>query len=216
MKKTFRVVRDILNVLFVLAVAFGVGFYLGGSMHEEKEIIVEDKKSSFDLELPMEVEKRVVTAEEVQAKLFEIGELSTFSGKYEFTKGVEETRYLLEEIPVFGSTNIIQITCEGIVKVGYNMSDIVVRVDAERIYISIPEAQLNDNYVIWDSMVCKESNNMLNPIEFAQYQEIIDEIEKAGLEKVIAQGIYQQAEENLKTLIETFLAEFDGYTVVYM
>ena len=57
---------------------------------------------------------------------------------------------------------------------------------------------------------------MLNPIEFAQYQEIIDKIERAGFEEVVAQGIYQHAEENLKALIEVFLAEFDGYTIVYM
>ena len=177
---------------------------------------MEEKTSSFDLELPMEVEKRVVTVEEVEARLVEIGELSTFSGKYTYTLGNEETRYWLDTLPVFGTTNTIQITCEGIVKVGYNMSDIVVRVDGNTIYISIPEAQLNDNYVIWDSIVCKETNNMLNPIEFAQYQEIIDEIERAGLEEVVAKGIYQHAEENLKALIEAFLAVFDGYTIVYM
>ena len=57
---------------------------------------------------------------------------------------------------------------------------------------------------------------MLNPIEFAQYQEIIDEIERAGFEEVVAKGIYQHAEKNLKALIEAFLAEFDRYTIVYM
>ena len=57
---------------------------------------------------------------------------------------------------------------------------------------------------------------MLNPIEFAQYQEIIDEIERAGFEEAVVKGIYQHAEEQLKALIEAFFAEFDGYTIVYM
>ena len=96
------------------------------------------------------------------------------------------------------------------------MSDIVVKVDDDKIYISIPEAQLNDNYVIWDSVTCKESNNIFNPIEFSQYQEIIDEIEEKGLEDVTSKGIYQSAEDNLKVLIAAFLAEFSEYTIVYM
>ena len=122
----------------------------------------------------------------------------------------------MDKIPVLGSTNSIEITCKGIVKVGYNMADIVVKVDDEKIYISIPEARLNDNYVIWDSVECNESNSIFNPIEFSQYEEIIAEIEEKGLEDVISQGIYQSAEENLKVLIEAFLSEFDDYEIVYM
>lgn len=103
-----------------------------------------------------------------------------------------------------------------LLKVGYNMSDIVVKVDDDKIYISIPEARLNDNYVIWDSVVCNESNNIFNPIEFSQYEEIIEEIERRGLEDVTEQGIYDRAEDNLKVLIENFLAEFEDYEIVYM
>lgn len=96
------------------------------------------------------------------------------------------------------------------------MQDIVVKVDDEIIYISIPEAQINDNYVIWDSVECKESNCIFNPIEFTQYQELIDEIEEKGLKDVTDKGIYQRAEDNLKVLIEAFLSEFDDYEIVYM
>ena len=81
----------------------------------------------------------------------------------------------------------------GCVKVGYDVSDIKIRVDDDKIYISIPEARLNDNYLIWDTLECSEANSILNPIEFSQYQEIIDEIEEMGLEEVESQGIYQSA-----------------------
>jgi len=215
MKKFFYVLKDVLAVALVLTVAFGAGYVYRGCA-DEAEAVVEEDNASFDLELPLEVEKRVVTVEEVESKLVEIGELSTYSGEYTCTFGKDETRYWLDKIPVLGSTNSIEITCKGIVKVGYNMSDIVVKVDDEKIYISIPEAQLNDNYVIWDSVECDESNSIFNPIEFSQYEEIIAEIEKKGLEDVTEEGIYQRAEENLKVLIEAFLAEFDEYEIVYM
>lgn len=216
MRKALSVIRDIVTVMVILVVTFGAGYYLGGNNSETEMVTVDEPENVFDLELPLEVEKRVVTVEEVESKLVEIGELSTYSGEYTYTLGKEESRYWLDKVPVLGSTNSIEITCNGIVKVGYNMNDIVVKVDDDKIYISIPEAQLNDNYVIWDSVVCNESNNIFNPIEFTQYQEIIDEIEEKGLEDVTSKGIYQEAENNLKVLIEAFLAEFSDYTIVYM
>ena len=217
MKKILGFLRDLIAVLVVLAVAFGAGYYYCYvSTTNEATEVVADTDDSFDFELPLEVEKRVVTVEDVEAKLVEIGELSTYAGEYTCTLGKEESRYWLDKLPVLGSTNSITITCNGIVKVGYDISDIVVKVDDEKIYISIPEARLNDNYVIWDSLECDESNNIFNPIEFAQYQELINEIEDMGLEQVTEQGIYKKAEENLKVLINVFLAEFDDYEIVYM
>lgn len=216
MRKFLNALRDIVTVVLVLSLSFGAGYYFGGAADKENPVVVKEEQETFDLELPLEVEKRVVSVEEVESRLVEIGELSTYSGEYTCTLGKEETRYLLENIPVLFSTNSVEITCSGIVKVGYNMSDIVVKVDEEKIYISIPEAQLNDNYVIWDSVVCNESNNIFNPIEFSQYEEIIEEIERRGLDDVTEKGIYQSAEDNLKVLIEIVLSEFDDYEIVYM
>ena len=216
MKKFLNTIKEITAVVVIFAVVFGAGCYFGDKSNKNESVVVEENKSSFDLELPLEVERRVVTVDEVESRLVEIGELSTISGEYTYTLGKDETRYWLDKIPVFGSTNSIKISCKGIVKVGYNMQDIVVKVDDEKIYISIPAAQLNDNYVIWDSVECTESYSILNPIEFAQYQELIDEIEENGLKDVTDKGIYQRSEENLKVLIEAFLSEFDDYEIVYM
>ena len=216
MKKFLNTVKEVVAVVVIFAVVFGAGYYFGDMANQQESVVVEEKDNGFDLELPLEVERRVVTVDEVESRLVEIGELSTISGEYTYTLGKDETRYWLDKMPVFGSTNAIEITCRGSVKVGYNLQDIVVKVDDDKIYISIPEAQINDNYVIWDSVECRESNNIFNPIEFAQYQELIDEIEENGLKAVTDEGIYQRAEKNLKVLIEAFLSEFDDYEIVYM
>lgn len=216
MKKFLNTVKEIVSVVLILGVVFGAGYYFGDIANQQENVAVEEKDGGMDLELPLEVERRTVTVDEVESRLVEIGELSTISGEYTYTLGKDETRYWLDKIPVFGSTNSITITCKGNVKVGYNMQDIVAKVDDEIIYISIPEAQINDNYVIWDSVECKESNCIFNPIEFTQYQELIDEIEEKGLKDVTDKGIYQRAEDNLKVLIEAFLSEFDDYKIVYM
>lgn len=65
-------------------------------------------------------------------------------------------------------------------------------------------------------MECTESNNILNPINFSQYQDLIQEIEEKGLEKVEDEGVRQEAEKNLKVLIEGFLSEFSDYEIIYM
>lgn len=215
--KIVKGVRDVIAVLLVLAVVFGAGYYTAMKTVEPEEVVVEKiVEKPVDIELPGEVEKRVVTVEEVESKLMEMAELSTYSGEYTVTLGKDETRYLLDNIKVWGTTNSIEITASGIVKVGYDMNDIVVKVDDDKIYIKLPEAQLNDNYVIWDTVTCSESNNILNPIEFSQYQEIVDEIEEMGLADVKSKGIYQNASENVKKIMNGFLSEFKDYEIVYM
>ena len=98
---------------------------------------------------------------------------------------------------------------------GYDIESIDVAVDENVIYVTLPEkAKLNDNYVIWDTVECDEHNNIFNMIEFAQYYEIIEEIERLGLEKAEAEGIYDCAAEQMKYLIEMALGAFDGYEVV--
>ncbi len=211
-----KVVVSLVIVVAILVGTFGAGYFLGYRAGKDPGAVVEAATDSFDLELPLEVERRAVTVDEVKSKLVSIGELSTYSGEYECTLGKEETRYFLEKIPVLFSTNSVELTCNGIVKVGYDLADFVVKVDDDKIYISLPEVQLNDNYVIWESVQCSERNCILNPIEFSQYEELVAEIEQKGLEDVTARGIYQEAEDNLKFVIENFLSEFNGYEIIYM
>jgi len=217
MRRIIKTILETVSVLIVLGAIYGVGYYVGMKNTEaEKVEVVVEKEVEKIIELPGEVEKRVVTVEDVESKLSEIAELSTYAGEYTVTLGKDATRYFLDDIPVFGTTNSIEITCSGIVKVGYDMNEIKVKVDDDKIYISFPEAKLNDNYVIWDTVECSEKNNILNPIEFAQYDEIVSEIETMGLADVESHGIYTKAEENLKKVINGFLSEFVDYEIVYM
>ncbi len=193
---------------------FFPGWY---GIKEEKAVVVEEtKEDTLDLKMPGEAEKRVVTVEEIEVKLEELSEFSTYSGLYTVEYAKDDTRQWLEKMDIPGSTNSINIKCQGIVKVGYDFSKISIKVDDEKIYISLPEPQLNDNYVIWDTVECTESNNILNPIEFSQYQEMIDEIEAKGLKQVESENIYEKSEANIKVLIEGFLSEFEDYEIVYM
>ena len=74
-------------------------------------------------------------------------------------------------LKIFGTTNSIEIKASGVVKVGYDMSKMVINVDndSSKIYIKLPEIQLNDNYVIWDTVTCSESNNLSRHSCFLAY-----------------------------------------------
>lgn len=205
------------SVLLVLGAVFGIGYYCGMRGYEPKtESIEEAEASGFDLKLPGEVEKRTVTKDEVESRIYEIGELSTYCGEYEISKSVDESRYFIDQIKVPGTKNTITIECTGNVKIGYDMSEIIVKVAEETIYVSLPEARVTDNYIIWDSVTCVEENTILNPIEFSQYEELVNEMETEGLTDVEAKGIYDKADENLKKIIRVFLSEFDNYEIVFM
>lgn len=208
-------VRTIFGTLLVLAIMFGAGFFVGRLPQTPGDPVF---NSSMGLTLPGEVEKRVVTREEVETKLMEIGELASYASEYDVTKEAEFKRYFLDDIAIPGTTNRITIVCTGIVQVGFSIPDIVVKVDevSRKIYLSLPRIQVLDNYIIWDSVKCSEANNILNPIDFSQYQTLIDEIEETGLAKAEADGIYASALENAKHVISGFLGAFDDYEIIFM
>lgn len=224
MGKVWRTIGNTLMILFIFALVFSSGYFMGRRLNENQALALAEEAAALpeteekpDLELPGEVEKRVVTVEEVEVKLVEIGQFSTYSSEYTVSKSADYSRYFLEEYEIPGTTNSITINCRGIVKVGYEVKDIIPIVDNETmtISISLPAPAVLDNYVIWDSVNYDETNNILNPIDFAQYHTLVAEIEALGLAQAEAAGVYAIAEENIKLIIQNFLAGFADYEIVF-
>lgn len=217
MKKIKSTILAAVAALLTISLSFTAGYFYR-DYKGEAEPVETPSSTSFDLRLPAEVEKRIVTKEEIELKLVEIGQFATYSAEYDVEKSANYTRYFLDDIPVLGTTNKVNIQCSGIVKLGYQVEDIVPTIDNEsmKIYIAIPEPQVLDNYIIWESVKCEEINNILNPIDFDQYQTLIGEIEQLGLEKATDEGIYEAASENVQILITNFLAVFEDYDVVFL
>ena len=213
-----KIVQNIFAVLLVFALGFGSCWgYLKYKEMKDAEI-VDSSADGFDLRLPGEVEKSVVTLDEVEVQLQKIGQLAVHSGEYTVSKSREYIRHFFDDIPIPGTKNSIGLKCNGVVKVGFDIDEIAPTLDNEsqKIYISLPEPEILDNYVIWDSVECEEKNSIFNPIEFDQYQQLIDEIEEEGLAQAEKDGLYEAAEENTRTVIREFLSGFDGYEVVFL
>ena len=220
MAKVWKAISSTIAVLLTLAIVFGAGYFVGSFPDEDAEVVepINPTEEKFDLKLPAEVEKRIVTVEEVEVVLIDVSQFSTYSGEYTTTKSAEYTRYFLDNIAVPGTTNTINLECKGIVKVGYDVDEITIKVDndSQNIYISLPAPKVLDNYVIWDSVKCREENNILNPIDFEQYQGLISEIEDEGLALVEADGIYEDAKANMETIIRNFLSGFEDYEILFL
>ena len=226
LKKVKHIIGKVLIYIIVIALIFGAGVLVGHYCLDSANLeTVGQNNDGFDLKLPGEAEKRTVTNKDVQTQLKEISEFSTYSGEYNVNMTADYSRYFLCDegkddsgIKIPGTKNTIDISCEGVVKVGYDFDLIEVRIDddSHKIYIKLPEVKVNDNYIKWESVVCEETNCILNPIEFEQYQLLIEELEKLGLKDAEEKDIYSYAEENVKTLIMNALSEFNGFEVVFM
>lgn len=217
MMKISKYLSEIISVVIVLGGLLYGGYCLGINANESRaEEVEQSETSDFDLRLPGEVEKRIVTKEEIESKIYETSELSTYSGGYAVEKSVDEARYFIDTIRILGTKNTINIKCTGEVKVGYDMSEIVVKVGEDTIYVALPEAHVVDNHIFWDSIECEEKNSPFNPIEFSQYKELVNEIEAEGLANVESEGIYNKADEHFEEIIRAFLSEFRDYEIKFI
>lgn len=216
MKKVQEVLSAILTIIIIFGIGAVGGYFYRDSRQETEGEIVEHQNN--DLILPGETERRKITKNEIEAALVSIQEFATYSGKYTVEKTAEEVRDVLGW-DVFGATtNSISMKCQGVAKVGFDVSEITVEVDndSETIYIHLPSAKVLDNYVIWDTVECEEKNNVLNPIEFTQYQAIISEMEEEGLEKTKELGIFDNAREHFEKIVKQFLSGMTDYKIVFM
>lgn len=217
MKKIVKPIAIILSIILLISGGFVGGYFVAINKSNESTI-VDNKTDEKDLQMPGETETQIVTVDKINSKLIEISQFSAYSSEYEVEKGKDFVRNMLDDIPIPGTTNNVTLKCKGIVKVGYDFGKITPKIDtvSHKIYLSLPEIEVNDNYIIWESIECTEENNILHPIDFKQYQELALEIEAQGLKQAEEKGIYEKAEVHAKTLIENFFKCFEGYTVEFV
>lgn len=210
MKNFFYTLKSALLLLLVAALVFGGGIWCG-TILADQPVSVEPQAT----ELPGVTETRTVTRQEVEVALAQAADLTTYTGTYTVEVTTENAKRLLG-LKVPFSTNAISLTCDGVVKVGFDIREVQVAVDndARVIYLDLPETRVLDNYVIWDSVVCAEHHAFFNRIEFDQYQTLISEVEQLGLDQVKAAGIFRDAQASARSTLQGFLSGFADYQVV--
>lgn len=203
--KVKKVILIIIALLGYGAVAFVAGYQV--CIYKNKQS-VEISEKGEGLKLPGEEAKKYITKDEITSRIIELEELVVQSSEYTVSRAVNDPRNIYGyDVPF--TTNRIQIDCKGIVKVGYDLTQMQVETDEDTISIVIPSARVLDNYIMWDTVVCKEKNNIFHPIEHSQYEELIKKIETEGLADAESKGIYSKTDERLEKLIIERLQDID-------
>lgn len=161
--------------------------------------------------------KTAVTNIVVKERLEEIGELATEAYEYEGYQTIENVRQVLG-ISIPGTANSIGVSYCGIVKVGFDVTEIHPEVNeaTKKIYITIPNPKVLDSYIKLDDLQFDAKNNILNPIDITKLTEYFGQIEQEGISNAEKMDIFNKAEERMKRIIESFLAGFSEYEVIFI
>ena len=198
-----RAVRRTLFRILLLAVIVAGGL-LAWNIYKEKRF---DKDSLF-------ARKNELSDTVVMEKLQSMGQLVTYSYEYKNIREIKDSRQIFG-LNIPGTTHTIRLAYNGTIKVGFEVSEITVRVDNEEkvIRIALPEPKVTDNYIDMDNLSYAEQNNIFNPIRGEEITGELEGIRQEELEKATEAGIFELAEGNAKSQISGLLEAFEGYTV---
>lgn len=211
-------VWETLNSIFLIGLLLSMGFFAGSSYEVRKQPTIVLQPQADLLRLTGEIERYVVTLDELEAVLQEIRELATFSGRYKAVKTADGWR-CLDDLNLPLTRNTVAVSCEGIVKAGYDVDLITCEIDeaSETVYIRLPHASVLDNYVIMDTVdVSGSVNNILHPLSFEEYLKVIVSVEEEGLAQVTEQGLFERAEEGFRNLVTQCLMGVTDYRIVFL
>lgn len=213
-----KIARFFGNMIIILALLAGCALSLNYIL-EQKDIAFAEQMSAVTAQLEEALqfqEKLKVSDALVEEKLLAIGELATSSFEYSGQKTVENTRQMMG-VNIPGTTNRVKLVYNGVIKVGYDIAEIEYSVDQNNklIMFDLPAPKVLDNYIKLDGLECTDNNNILNPIGSEDVIGYFTEIEQEELKSAIEKGIYRQAEQQLRSIIENYMAAFPQYTVVF-
>ena len=126
----------------------------------------------------------------VKEKLIPLQELATSQFEYTGLKEINKAREVLGvDIPL--TTKEIDISYSGVIEVGYDLNDMNYEIipGLNTIVLQLPEPTV-DSYIIQDTIVCNEKNNILNPIHADEVSKCLVDVEKEELQRAEQQGIY--------------------------
>lgn len=152
--------------------------------------------------------------EEIEERLLAIGELSTVSFEYADSRTVTDMRQLFgRDIPL--TQNRVTVSYEGVVKVSYDLEEIAFSTDREKgvITVVLPEPRITDNYIKFDSIDVESTNNILNPINIDNLASWFDSFQDEAIRRAEEMNIWEEAEDRMMMLVETFLASVSEYEV---
>ena len=160
-----------------------------------------------------EPEPIVITETFVEGELKTIGKLNTTDYNYTLDKEINEPLKLFDKVKVPGTTKSLKVKFTGVVKAGYMIEELRFATVGDTVIFSIPSKPHIENYLTGQTAMIEE-DVWLNPIESTDYQILADGVMASGLINAEADGIYEQAEQDVKNFLTAYFEDL-GYNVKF-
>lgn len=165
------------------------------------------------------VVEKEVSAEVIQDGLNDVGLLVT--EEYYFTEVVSfsSIKKLFKKLELGITESSYLASYDGVVTAGIDFAAITVSKDEERhlVEIRLPAAEILNVDIDPESFTLySEKTGLGNPLTAADFNSSLVELESTAREKAVSRGILTRANQNAKTVIETFLSglvDTEAYTV---
>ena len=183
-----------------------------------KDIVEKQSDKKLFDDSPVVEEIVTVNTEIIKDGLKEMGTLIT--QEYYFTQ-VEEYKST-ERVWIFDSKASSIFSYDGVVTAGIDCNDIEITKDDEAkiINVKIPKSNIIGVNIDHDSFkIYEEKEGLWNKLDMTKYNNSIIEFENEAKNKAINKGIIDKADENAKTLIESFinsLIEDNVYSIEFV
>ena len=183
-----------------------------------KDIVEKQSDKKLFDDSPVVEEIVTVNTEIIKDGLKEMGTLIT--QEYYFTQ-VEEYKST-ERVWIFDSKASSIFSYDGVVTAGIDCNDIEITKDDEAkiINVKIPKSNIIGVNIDHDSFkIYEEKEGLWNKLDMTKYNNSIIEFEIEAKNKAINKGIIDKADENAKTLIESFinsLIEDNVYSIEFV
>lgn len=217
--KTVYIVICIFLSIIIIWLLVGMLYNRNETDNASLKDIVEKQsdKKLFD-DSPVVEEIVTVNTEIIKDGLKEMGTLIT--QEYYFTQ-VEEYKST-ERVWIFDSKASFIFSYDGVVTAGIDCNDIEITKDDEAkiINVKIPKSNIIGVNIDHDSFkIYEEKEGLWNKLDMTKYNNSIIEFENEAKNKAINKGIIDKADENAKTLIESFinsLIEDNVYSIEFV
>ena len=183
-----------------------------------KDIVEKQSDKKLFDDNPVVEEIVTVNTEIIKDGLKEMGTLIT--QEYYFTQ-VEEYKST-ERVWIFDSKASFIFSYDGVFTAGIDCNDIEITKDDEAkiINVKIPKSNIIGVNIDHDSFkIYEEKEGLWNKLDMTKYNNSIIEFENEAKNKAINKGIIDKADENAKTLIESFinsLIEDNVYSIEFV
>ncbi|MBQ9037415.1 MAG: DUF4230 domain-containing protein [Erysipelotrichaceae bacterium] len=175
-------------ILLLCALVVALGCFIGGAYFGEKKV------------------ENTLDSATIEASMAEIQELATM--EYAYTNmGKFESSKEFKGIKIPFTTSKYIITYDGVIKAGYDLSKATVSVNGNEVTITLPDVEVLSHTIDYDSLqIMDEQYSIFNQVEITDYNGFYAEQSKLMEEKAINKGLFEKAEVNGKTMIESLIA----------